>query len=171
MSRAAAAMLFALPMLAGCAQIRPPERLPGLTLVTYQPSTAGPYCFRGCTRAKLTVASDGRVWIEEGTKLEDLADIWRTERRRLQLPPERTAAFLDRLARFRPQGWRAVGEGDGCEDYLDHSPIYRISWSDPQREDELVVDFGCIAAEFVTMHVAIRTAPGDLGIEALKGRF
>lgn len=61
---ASLAALAAVWVITGCASMKPPADLPGGGLITYETSP-GPFCGR-CDTLKLTVASDGRVWIEHG---------------------------------------------------------------------------------------------------------
>jgi hypothetical protein len=160
--------LAAMLTVSACATVDPPPAdLPGEVIV-YAPSY-GPFCF-GCVFMKLTVAEDGRVWIEreqdisaKRTRHADNEPVWRTTRELITVTPEQQAAFRSRLAPYRPAGRRTLN-GDDCSVMFTDMPGTTVSWRTAGATDELIYDFGCDPEKWAAMRDDLETAPGLLGI-------
>ena len=155
-----------------CATVDPPpDDLPGETIV-YAPSY-GPFCF-GCVFTTLTVAEDGRVWIEreqdisaKRTRRTDGEPVWRTTRELITVTPEQLDAFRNKLAPYRPKG-RHILNGDDCTVMFTDMPGTSVTWRSAGVADELIYDFGCDPGKWAVMRNDLETAPGLLGIVMTK---
>ena len=151
-----------------CATVDPPPAdLPGEVIV-YAPSY-GPFCF-GCVSMTLTVAEDGRVWIEREQDISakrathaENEPVWRTTRELITVTPEQLSAFRNRLAPYRPAGRRILGNDD-CSVMFTDMPGTTVSWRSAGATDELIYDFGCDPEKWSTMRDDLKAAPSLLGI-------
>ncbi|WP_260582122.1 hypothetical protein [Sphingopyxis sp. PET50] len=151
-------------VLYGCASLSPPVDPIGLAVIEWE-TESPPFCGR-CDSLKLVVASDGRVWTEEGYWAGRYRD-WRTTKRRFQVPPERVAAFRAQLQPYRPDGFFRLDQ-EVCKTFWTDSGGFRIKWREEGREDSLIFDRGCDPAERASQAEDIMRAPRLLGIEGLE---
>lgn len=151
-----------------CATVDPPpDNLPGETIV-YTPSY-GPFCF-GCVFTTITVAEDGRVWVERERQvgspediLSDRKAVWRVRREMVSVTPDQLAAFRALLAPYRPQG-RTAFYGDACEIFFTDMPGTYVWWRRADAEDMLSYNFGCDPDMHARMKADLVAAPALLGI-------
>jgi hypothetical protein len=147
----------------------PPTDLAG-EIIVYTPSY-GPFCF-DCTAVELTVADDGRVWVERTRRVGTLEDWrnenearWRVQRELVKVTPEQLAAFKSLLAPYRPSGSLLLAD-DACEVFFTDMPGTTVSWRKNGAEDKLIYDFGCDPNVYAGMKDDLVTAPSLLGIVA-----
>ena len=139
-----------------------PERLPGVALVSWEATSLGPFC-RGCEWVKVVAAADGRVWIRTSRWARNEED-WLVSTRLVTVSPDRFEAFSNQLSTVRPSG-DLLFDSNTCENGVPDQGEVTILWTDDQRSDRLVYDFGC---ERFDIAVAIRDAPELLGIRDLN---
>jgi hypothetical protein len=151
-------------LVSGCAPLNPPAELAGGMLISYE-TESGPFCGR-CDGTKLTVASDGRVWIEHGYWAGRYRD-WTIERRQVKVSPEQFAAFQQRLEPYRPEGTLELNDQPQCEEFWTDMAGVRVSWRDGGKESRLLYNFGCNPTANAAMRDAINAAPSALNIKGL----
>lgn len=169
MKRHSGLLISAAMLLANaCASVDPPpDNLPGETIV-YSPSY-GPFCF-GCVFTTITVAEDGRVWVERERQVGSMKDIlsdretpWRVRWEMVSVTPDQLAAFRALLAPYRPQG-KTLFHGDACEIFFTDMPGTYVWWRNADTEDMLHYDFGCDPDTHARMKADLVAAPALLGI-------
>ena len=145
----------------------PPDDFPGETIV-FAPSY-GPFCF-GCVFTTITVAGDGRVWIEreqdiatQRSKRTDVEPVWRVSRVLTTAKPEQLSAFGALLAPYRPNG-RSILSDNACATMFSDMPGTTVSWQKAGVKDELTYDFGCDPDIHARMRNDLIAAPALLGI-------
>jgi len=151
--------------LAGCAPLTPPASLPGGTLISYE-TESGPFCGR-CDSTKLSVASDGRVWIEQG-HWAGRYEGWTVYRRLAKVGPERTEAFMRALEPYRPDGTLALNQQPPCKEFWTDMAGVRVSWREGDKTSRLFYNFGCDPDAHAKMRSALDGAPIMLGIKGLS---
>lgn len=137
MSRFLALALLAL--LAGCAHSR--VTIPVLSEPIILAISPHPWCGR-CDSYTITLANDGRAWLEHGWWAGDYSD-WRTRVERAQLPPERISEFSERLNLLRPEGQVILDSTPFCDVLITDAGYYRIEWPGESGVDRLILDRGC----------------------------
>ncbi|MEZ6023764.1 MAG: hypothetical protein R3C16_10220 [Hyphomonadaceae bacterium] len=160
------AIIFAL-VSAGCAvssTTEPPIDVRGVTFETYP----GPFCGR-CDTTKITVADDGRAWIEQGYWAGDYRD-WRVTRREAQISAESLARFRARVDEYRPRGQLALDDQPPCQTFEADNSGINIAWRDERGADRLAYNFGCDSEVRRAMADALRTAPALLEVPGLRIR-
>jgi hypothetical protein len=150
----------------GCASSRhaQPSEIQGVTFETY----TGPFCGR-CDTTKITVANDGRVWIEQGYWAGDYRNL-RTTRQQAQVSPEALNRFRARLDAYRPQGELILADQPPCAEFTTDTSGVHVTWRDEQGEDRLDYNFGCDGEARQAMAEALQTAPALLAIPGLRIR-
>lgn len=147
---------------ASSARDEPPLDVQG---VIYETEPGGPFCFDPCYSTKLTVANDGRVWVEQEHRE---GRIRRIVRQQVQVPAETVLLFHARVDLYRPQGDLILYHDPECEDFIEDVGAVHISWQDEQGRDRLVYSWAC---DWQTtrrgMYEALRTAPALLNIPGL----
>lgn len=149
---------------ASCAPLKPPAVLSGGTLISYE-TESGPFCGR-CDSTKLTVGSDGRVWIEQGHWAGRYRN-WMVTRRLVKATPEQAAAFSRALEPYRPEGTLALNERPPCKEFWTDMAGVRVSWIESGGTSRLFYNFGCDPASNAAMRAAVNAAPAALGIKGL----
>lgn len=155
----AAAVVLTLP-LAGFAP--PPTALPGGLVIVYKTEN-GPFCGR-CDGWKLTVASNGKVWIEHSYR-DTAYDTWDTTRRRIRVSPERFAAFRESLDQYRPKGALDLSDNADCKEFWTDMAGVKVTWREGGAEDRLHYNYGCDPSTREAMSKALRGAPAMLGVK------
>lgn len=154
-------------LVSGCAssdRVGPPSAVQGVTFETYP----GPFCGR-CDNTKITVANDGRVWIEQGYWAGDY-QTWRTTRQEVQISAEALRRFRVRIDDYRPHGEVVLADQPPCATFeTDNSGIHVI-WRDERGEDRLDYNLGCDWEARRAMAEALKTAPALLEIASLRVR-
>jgi hypothetical protein len=129
-------------------------------------SHPGPFCGR-CDSVKITVLSDGHVWIEHGYWRGDYRD-WTVNRRRERVSVESFALFRERLRAHRPNGELVLRGKPPCETFWHDVDEVWVEWRDRRRADKLIFNFGCDPETRRGIAEALRAAPDALGIPTLK---
>lgn len=138
-----------------------PERLPGVALVSWQTTAIYPFCME-CEWTKVAAAADGRVWLETRRWDRDQKD-WLEATRMVTVSPDKVAAFSNQLKPVRPAG-DLVMDMASCGGPQEFRGEVTVTWTDDQRADRLVYDFGCDRYDIAD---AIMDAPYLLGIRDL----
>jgi hypothetical protein len=147
-----------------CATTPGPESGFAGDVVTWE-NEVGPFCGR-CDSLKLQIASDGRVWIEQGYWAGHYRD-WRTHRYLAKVTPERLTAFRTAIDPFRPAGLREL-DGASCKNFWTDMPGVRVIWKTGGAADELRANFGCDPETNAGMAAALKQAPDLLEIPGLQ---
>jgi hypothetical protein len=134
-------------------------------VVTYETSS-GPFC-GNCASYKIAVGSDGRVAVEEGHWEGNYSD-WQTSRWTARLSPKQVLPFRQQLAPYRPDGDRALRDGQSCDEFWTDSPEVWVTWQSPRGTSRLIYNYGCDPTAQHTMAEALRTAPSLLPLRYLK---
>jgi hypothetical protein len=133
-------------------------------IVTWENEVA-PFCGR-CDNLKLQIASDGRVWIEQGHWAGHYRD-WRVHRSFAKITPERVSAFRAAIDPFRPAGLRSL-DGQSCKNLWSDMPGVWVSWKTGSATDELRANFGCVPEVSAEMAAALSRAPDLLQVPGLQ---
>lgn len=147
--------VWPLLLLAACVTASPPKHLDGGLLIAYEVHPAGPVCGRGCEARTVTVASDGRMWLETSYWHIDFLGFvsWRTNQAELRIEQRQFIAFRDLLAPYRSLPDDTL-IGLPCRtDYWGHHPRIRLVWLEDGRMEYSAYDLGC--------HI-----DGDKGVES-----
>lgn len=151
--------------LAGCVPLTPPASLPGGTLISYE-TESGPFCGR-CDSTKLSVGSDGRIWIEQG-HWAGRYEGWTVYRRMVKVGLKRADAFKRALEPYRPEGTLALNQQPPCKEFWTDMAGVRVSWIEGGKTSHLFYNFGCDPAAYKAMRSALDGAPSTLGIKGLS---
>lgn len=154
-------------LVSACAAVRrvePPSDVRGVILETY----SGPFCGR-CDGTKITVANDGRVWIEQRHWADDYRN-WRVTRREVEISAEALSRFRARIDGYRPHGELILAGQPPCTDFETDNSGLHIVWRDERGEDRLDYNFGCDQEARRGMAQALKTAPSLLQIAGLRVR-
>lgn len=150
--------------LAGCAPLTPPATLRGGTLISYE-TEAGPFCGR-CDSTKLSVASDGQVWIEQG-HWAGRYEGWTVYRRVVRVGSKRAEAFERALEPYRPDGTLALNQQPPCKTFWTDMAGVRVTWTESGMTSRLFYNFGCDPDAHAKMRSALDGAPMTLEIKGL----
>lgn len=136
-------------ILTGCASV---DQIPlELERIIYAPS-GGPFCFDNCVSETITVAADGRIWIENGRWADNAPDWrerteedWRTTTRLTRSSPEVYARLRDRLAPYKPASQVVLTQaGENCVNFVYDQGEVRVTWVDPTGEIYRIFESGCV---------------------------
>ena len=153
-----------LALLAACASTKPPVELAGGVVISYE--TEGvPFC-SPCNVVKFTVASDGRVWLEQ-TQCAAFYKNCTVRRRQLSVSQDQFSTFHKELEPFRPKGTLNLLGPDPalCKEWTNDLAGVRISWREGSEASQLLYNFGCDPASHTAMLEAVRSAPDALAIK------
>lgn len=141
--------------------------LDGLGEVIIYETSPGPMCGR-CDTTKLTLAADGRIWVEHGYWAGEYRN-WRTRVRVVQSTPEAFAQFRARLSPYRPVGRLWLRDADGCGTFLYDGSEVRLQWQGGPGRSELWFTDSCDPAVHAPMFEAVSLAIDSLGLGDLPG--
>jgi hypothetical protein len=123
----------------GCAQSSATIPTDGFLLVVRE--SPPPFCGR-CDVYTISLAPDGRAWLERGWWAGDYAD-WRTAVTELRTSRARNANVLESLSIYRPAGERSIDDSS-CLNYVTDSGAFTVEWRDGAKPDRLSLDRGCL---------------------------
>lgn len=126
----------------GCASTSPVPIPTELERITYE-AQPGPFCGRCETRA-VTVAEDGRIWVETGYWTGDYRN-WRTRHAMIQTAPEVFHRFRVALEPYRPAIERIpTTSGEFCDGpFIADVGEIVVTWSGPRGSVRRWFEQGC----------------------------
>ena len=143
---------------------RLPQHISDGELITWETTDPGPFC-GSCGTLKVAVASDGRVWLEEGRWTQNRTR-WVVSSSQTTAAPQHVALFRAELESIRPSGTLLFRGGEAnCPTFVSDSIEIAVTWNDARREDRLIYNFGCGDHEIAQ---TLRFAPALLQIDELN---
>lgn len=141
MGRSAILSALIATAMAGCATVEPPPVPHNLERIVYQ-QQSGPFCGR-CQLHTVTLAADGRAWIETGHWAD--RETWAIDNLRMErVGPETYTQLYAVLAPYHPGANQTAYSSEAdCADEIEDLSSAAITWIDETGSAQRHVSFGC----------------------------